>query len=147
MTYHTTWIAAALFTAIISLSAATPLPSSKQVITFTGLNKKEGKLYIGWYANAEGFREPGKAVIENVVSVKGVDSQPVVFSNVRAGTYAIAVFFDQNGNGKMDLNVLGIPKEKYGFSNNVFPLTRAATFKEAAFKVTDEDGTLSIRLK
>ena len=39
--------------------------------------------------------------------------------NVKPGTYAIAVFHDANGNGKLDRSFLGLPSEPYGFSNDV----------------------------
>jgi uncharacterized protein (DUF2141 family) len=39
--------------------------------------------------------------------------------NVRPGSYAIAVFHDTNGDGKLDRNFIGLPSEPYGFSNNV----------------------------
>ena len=39
--------------------------------------------------------------------------------NVKPGTYAIAVFHDVNGNGKLDRNFIGLPNEPYGFSNDV----------------------------
>jgi uncharacterized protein (DUF2141 family) len=35
------------------------------------------------------------------------------------GYYAIKIFHDENNNGKIDLNFLGIPTEDYGYSNNV----------------------------
>jgi len=34
------------------------------------------------------------------------------------GQYAIKVFHDENANGELDINFLGIPKESYGFSNH-----------------------------
>lgn len=49
------------------------------------------------------------------------------------GQYAIAVYHDQNNNGKMDKNALGIPTEPYAFSNNVRVKWRAPRFREAAF--------------
>lgn len=39
--------------------------------------------------------------------------------NVKPGTYAIAVFHDVNGNGKLDRSFIGLPSEPYGFSNDV----------------------------
>ena len=39
--------------------------------------------------------------------------------NVKPGNYAIAVFHDLNGNGKLDRNLIGLPSEPYGFSNDV----------------------------
>jgi uncharacterized protein (DUF2141 family) len=50
-------------------------------------------------------------VQENQCSIK--------FENQSAGKYAAKFFHDQNGNGKMDANSLGIPAESYGFSNGV----------------------------
>lgn len=55
------------------------------------------------------------------------------FENLSAGTYAVAVSHDENGNGKTDTNFVGIPKESWGVSNNVRPKMRAPKFDEAAF--------------
>ena len=45
------------------------------------------------------------------------------------GTYAVKVHIDENENGKLDTNFLGIPKEQYGISNN----GRFLNFKAASF--------------
>ena len=42
----------------------------------------------------------------------------VIFRKVPEGTYALSAFYDENGNGKLDYNFLGIPKERAGVSNN-----------------------------
>lgn len=118
-----------------------------QILIISNLANKTGTLYIGWYGAEEGFRKSDKAVFQKTAAVGGRESVPVSFDNIPPGTYAVAVFFDVNGNGKMDTNFLGIPKEKYGFSNNVYPMMRAATFKESSFIVADKEGNISIRLK
>lgn len=53
------------------------------------------------------------------------------FSNLPPGAYALAIFHDKNNDGVCNLNLLGIPTEPYGFSNNPRPWLRAPTFKEA----------------
>ena len=118
----------------------------RHIIRFDNLSKKKGVLYIGWYKSAEDFRQPDKAVISRQVAVEGKESEWVHFADIKPGTYAVAVFFDRDGDGKLDTNFLGIPKERYGFSNNVYPAMRAANFKEAAFEVK-ENGEQVIRLK
>jgi len=40
------------------------------------------------------------------------------FANLGPGTYAVAVVHDENNNGHMDRNFLGVPSEGYGVSNN-----------------------------
>lgn len=116
-------------------------------IRFENLSGKNGTLYIGWYDKAEGFREPGSAVIQKKVDVEGSKYAEVLFENVKPGIYAVAVFFDTDNDGKLDTNLLGIPKERYGFSNNVYPTFRAANFKEASFPVNDNNRRQTIRLR
>ena len=48
------------------------------------------------------------------------------------GTYAVKLHIDENENGELDTNFLGIPKEQFGFSNNAkalgIPKFEAASF-------------------
>lgn len=121
--------------------------SATQTIVFNNLDEKAGKIYIAWYNKEEDFTKKDKIHLAKVVEVQGKNTVAVVFENILPGTYAIAAFFDQNDNGKMDTNFFGIPKEKYGFSNNARPMMRAATFREASFVVTNKENTISIKLK
>jgi len=64
------------------------------------------------------------------------------FEDIPPGTYALAVIHDENMNGKLDTNWLGIPKEGYGFSNDVKALLGAPSFSAASFKY--DGGTLDL---
>ena len=44
----------------------------------------------------------------------------IIFEDLKAGTYAIRCFHDENNNGELDTNFIGIPKEGFGFSNDAF---------------------------
>jgi uncharacterized protein (DUF2141 family) len=39
------------------------------------------------------------------------------FINIPKGIYALAVIYDENMDGKLGTNLLGVPTEGYGFSN------------------------------
>jgi uncharacterized protein (DUF2141 family) len=67
------------------------------------------------------------------------------FDDVPAGRVAVAVSHDRNGNGRLDKNFLGIPREPWGVSNGVRPALRAPRFAEAAFEVP-ADGVLELRI-
>jgi uncharacterized protein (DUF2141 family) len=67
------------------------------------------------------------------------------FKNLPPGTYAVGVIDDENDNGKLDTNFLGIPKEGYGFSNNVTAM-RKPTFDEAHVDVGQQDASILIHL-
>jgi uncharacterized protein (DUF2141 family) len=69
-----------------------------------------------------------------------------VFHNVKPGRYALTVFHDINGNGKLDRNANGVPTESYGFSNNAQGVGGPPTFEQAAFVVGPNDKTVRINL-
>jgi len=44
----------------------------------------------------------------------------LVLSNLKPGRYAVRYYHDENNNQKLDTNLLGIPTEGYGFSNDAY---------------------------
>jgi uncharacterized protein (DUF2141 family) len=72
----------------------------------------------------------------------------VTIANVPSGNYAAQVFFDENGNGKVDRALLGIPKEGVGFSNDAPIHLSAPKFKDARFWFDNSaGGTIQLRLR
>jgi uncharacterized protein (DUF2141 family) len=69
------------------------------------------------------------------------------FEDIPPGTYALAVIHDENMNGKLDTNWLGIPKEGYGFSNDARASLGAPAFSDASFQYDGQnlDFTISLR--
>lgn len=55
-----------------------------------------------------------------------------------SGEYALAVFHDENGNGKLDTNWLGIPKEKVAFSKGKMKTFGPPKYQECAFRITSD---------
>jgi len=96
----------------------TPVKSGAIVVNITGLRKPDGMLGVSLYNSGKGF--PGKheeAYANQVKKITGT-TEKVIFENVPYGTYAVSVFHDENNNGKLDKNFIGIPKEGVGVSNN-----------------------------
>lgn len=58
-----------------------------------------------------------------------------VFDNLSPGTYAVAVVHDENGNGRLDKNFLGIPSEGYGVSNNRTYAASSPKWDESRFTI------------
>ncbi len=63
---------------------------------------------------------------------------------VAPGRYAAVAFQDTNGNGRLDRNLVGYPKEPYAISNAPRGLP---TFGKAAFAVTGEPSRIALRLR
>jgi uncharacterized protein (DUF2141 family) len=63
------------------------------------------------------------------------------------GAYAIIVYHDQNENGKLDTGFMGIPAEKFGFSNNPKIGIKTPSFDATSFKVSKEKQEIAIDLR
>jgi len=71
----------------------------------------------------------------------------ITFPGVPLGEYAISVFSDGNNNGKFDKNILGIPREQYGASNNNLRNYGPPRYKDSNFNLQSDKLELSITLK
>ena len=67
-------------------------------------------------------------------------------ANVPAGTWAVLAYHDENDNAELDRNLIGIPKEDYGFSRDAASRFGPPTFTEAAIAVQEGDLAVKIRL-
>lgn len=108
-------------------------------------NVKEpvGDLRVGVYASADEYR---KTAIKEVKASASGDPVAIRIPGLAAGDYAIAIYHDRNANQKLDSNLLGIPKEPYGFSGNGRNLTGPATWEQARFSLPPDGGAVTVRL-
>jgi uncharacterized protein (DUF2141 family) len=84
----------------------------------------------------------------NVMLIKVRNTQARCdFEDIPPGMYALAVIHDENGNGKLDTNWLGIPTEGYGFSNDARALLGAPSFSAASFPYDGRNLDLTISLR
>lgn len=106
-----------------------------------------GVIRIALFQSANGF--PGDASKALHTQPAKIDPQTLtaqaVFSDIPQGTYAVVVFHDENGNGKLDKNLVEIPKEGYGASNNPAKKMRPPTFNEAKFSLNSTQ-TVEVKL-
>jgi uncharacterized protein (DUF2141 family) len=68
------------------------------------------------------------------------------FDNLSSGTYAIALFHDENRNGRLD-TLLGIPREGFGFSRNPPVRFGPPRFSAASFSLKSGEMTQRVQLK
>jgi uncharacterized protein (DUF2141 family) len=70
----------------------------------------------------------------------------LVYRDLPAGAYALSVFHDENGNGKLDANVAGIPLERYGFSRDAHGRMGPPSFADAVIDL-QADTAITINLR
>ena len=117
------------------------------IVKVVGLRNTKGKVDVLLFRSSAGFPdEPSKAVVDDEhIDPKTLTAQ-VVFQHVAPGPAAVTVLHDENLNDKLDTNLVGIPKEGYGASNNPKKRLRAPTFAEAQFSVSRPRETIQIRV-
>ena len=83
-------------------------------IVVAGVKKNSGTIVISIHDSAESFRKhiPYRNVEQAVTGDKAV-----YHIRLKAGDYVFCVYHDVNGDGKLNANAIGIPKEPFGFSN------------------------------
>lgn len=109
----------------------------KLVVTVTGLKPLKGDLYIALHQRPQFFQVPDSAFMKTIIPVDA-DTETVLFNNVPDGRYALAVYHDENLNGLIDVNEIGVPKEGYGFSYNQ-KASGKPKFEQAAFDLSRND--------
>lgn len=127
--------AALLVLALLPLGTrAAPTDASVRV-EISSLRNTRGDVGCLLFNAPEGYPEThAKAYGELHVAID-TDHAVCEFKGVAPGTYAVIAMHDENQNGKLDKNFLGVPSEGYAASNNVRPLLSAPEFKAASFFV------------
>lgn len=134
-------LAAAIAASIVPAIA----PAGDLTIEVSGITRDRGKIYVAVYDRAETFPISGRQLVGRVLDP--LDRHLTVhFKDLPAGQYAAVAFQDSNGNGKLDKNLLGIPKEPYGFSNGARGSVGPPKFSAAAITL-QSDATTKIELK
>jgi uncharacterized protein (DUF2141 family) len=75
------------------------------------LRNVKGQVVCALHASADGFPKNGDKAIAQAKSRIASGYAVCDFPDVKEGTYAIAVFHDENSNGKLDTNFMGMPSE------------------------------------
>ena len=115
-------------------------------VRVTGFRNGKGIAQISLFRDARGFPDHAELAFRTNSAVITNGQAVVDFVDTPFGDYAIGVLHDENGNGRMDTNWLGIPLEGYGASNNPRSRTGAPSFNAALFRLDTPALTLSIPL-
>jgi len=113
-------------------------------VQVAGLRNDKGALRCSLYRSADGYpTNPGTALLRTRAAISG-GAASCRFDGVPIGAYAVAFFHDENDNGKLDLNLFGIPKEGTGASNDARGHMGPPKWQDARFEF--KGGVEALRL-
>lgn len=119
---------------ILLLSGVTAFAQHRVEVIITGVRDTTGVVMVGFFADSKSYLK--KPAYGTKVKPQRGDIRAVI-EGVPSGDYAISIIHDANRNGKLDSNFMGMPKEGFGFSNNVMGTFGPPSFEKAVIKVTN----------
>jgi len=135
---------------VLTVLLAAPARAAELRLTISGVRSDSGELLIGIYDNADGFISAIANATKNGLMVDSgrlvglsmrakTGSQIAVFTQLPPGRYAVIIVHDENDNGLLDANILGVPTEGYCFSRDAQGVFSAPSFDAAALTIGDAD--------
>lgn len=115
-------------------------------IAISNLRSEKGDVLICLSSNPKFFPDCTKDKSARKIKVAASSAGNVQITNVKPGTYAVALVHDENANGKMDLSLF-LPREGFGFSRNPKIRMGPPKFKSAQFTVGADDAKHAVKMK
>ena len=138
---------AAVVLALLNASIAQAQTSNTIKVDIVGMHSNDGKVYCSLYSSADGFPDEFAKAAKTATSGITNEQAACEFDSVTPGDYAISVYQDENSNGKLDRNFMGIPKEGVGASNDAKGSFGPPKFADARFSYKGGPHELTIHLQ
>ena len=114
-------------------------------LVFTNIHSSKGTLRVGVFKTQEEFAAEKPFKSFNISKSELANNSLSAIINLPNGSYGISILDDENNNAKMDYNMVGIPKEGFGFSN--YYLSGFSKPKLKDFTFTVENGSVQVSCK
>jgi uncharacterized protein (DUF2141 family) len=125
----------------LALALSAPVKAAGVRVEVEGIEPGGGAVYVTLCQGglSEGACARGRKLSDSLPRLS------IVFDDVTPGTYAVATFQDQSGDGRLDRTGLGLPLEPYGLSGNAGRRARP-DFTDAAFPVQEPGAAVRVSL-
>jgi uncharacterized protein (DUF2141 family) len=117
---------------------------AKLEVTVKNIKESKGTIRVGLFTSEKDFLKT--AALGKVVKATGKELT-VVFENLKPGDYAVSVIHDENENGELDSNAMGIPKEGFAFGNNAMGMFGPPSFEKAKITMQKANDKQVVDLK
>jgi uncharacterized protein (DUF2141 family) len=146
---HTTIIRITIILATLNLQANLFAQAQKQgriIVEITHIQNENGDVKITVHNKAEAFPNNHALSVARTTSEISGTTIKAVFDSIPYGEYAISILHDENGNGIMDSNWVGIPQEGYGASNDAPAKMGPPKYEDAKFTLDKPELNLKIKM-
>ena len=117
-------------------------------VTIKDIKTSNGQILMGIYKDDVSFDKEIAYKKVQAFKTKISNGTLVVEVKLEPGKYGISLMDDENFNGKMDYNFIGIPKEGFGFSNYYHTGLTKPKLKSFLFEVIENKNTkVEVKMK
>lgn len=109
-----------------------------------GMVSSSGEISAGVFTGEDEFPRPP---VDRLTVTPSARTLRLTFPDLEPGDYAVGVYQDRNGNGRLDATVVRDPTEPWGISNDPRPKDRPPTWDEAKFTLPPEGTRIVIELR
>lgn len=109
-----------------------------------GVRSNTGNLLFLLFDKKKGFPNENKHALQVLTVPAKSPTALAVFKGLGSGTYAVCVIHDENSDGELDTNFLGIPREGVGVSKDAKGSFGPPSYEDAALEVSKSE---AIRLQ
>jgi uncharacterized protein (DUF2141 family) len=132
-----------------SSSSAVTLTDRTLVLRINGLRNSQGVVHLAVFDRAEGYPKDVSQAVRSGSFDIDIDENllEVELPDLPYGRYAVTVHHDENRDGELNMNAVGIPKEGIGFSGNPQIWRGAPSFEKATFEFDENHAIVTITMK
>ncbi len=133
---------------LLFLVLPTILNAQNVEVTITGIRSDKGQIAIGVFKDNETFQKEDAFLDKQFVKKEIANGVMKVQFSLDPGIYGLSLLDDENSNGKMEYNFLGIPKEGFGFSDYYHKGITKPKFDAFKFSLdNDQTRRITIRIR
>lgn len=114
-------------------------------ITVSNIKTTSGVVKVAIFDSEETYlKQPLYQIDKPAVEISGKTAS-FTFVELPDGLYAVSVTHDENNNGELDTNFIGLPIEQYAFSNNAHSTFGPPSFDNASFYFNRDKRSIEIK--
>lgn len=115
-------------------------------IKVSEIRSGKGQIILNVFKNNEDYQE--EKVSKKLVFEKKIENGSMIINcTLEPGTYGITLIDDENKSGELNKNMLGIPKEGFGFSDFFMEKMKKPAFDDFKVNIKNQNNKISIKVK
>jgi uncharacterized protein (DUF2141 family) len=111
------------------------IAQGKLEVVVKNIKVEKGTIMVGLFISEDSFLK--NATFGKVIKANGTEVH-VIFEGIKPGEYGLSIIHDENENGELDTNMMGIPTEGFAFGNNAMGMFGPPSFEKAKLKIEDK---------